>query len=146
VPFQPNISELARKLNISRDTIYDYLKYLEKALLINSLHAQGKGISLLQKPEKMYLENTNLFYALKPDPNIGSIRESFLLNQLVNSSHRVFYPKKGDFWVDEIIIETGGKLKSSKQVSGIDNAYIADDNILTGAGNKIPLWLFGFLY
>ncbi|HRN55926.1 MAG TPA: hypothetical protein PLL71_05710, partial [Agriterribacter sp.] len=82
----------------------------------------------------------------KPDPNIGSIRESFLLNQLVNSSHRVFYPKKGDFWVDEIIIETGGKLKSWKQVSGIDNAYIADDNILTGAGNKIPLWLFGFLY
>jgi len=146
VPFQPNISELARKLNISRDTIYDYLKCLEKALLINSLHAQGKGISLLKKPEKIYLENTNLFYALKPDPNMGSIRESFLLNQLVNSGHSVFYPKKGDFWVDEIIIEAGGKLKSPKQISGIDNAYIAADDILTGAGNKIPLWLFGFLY
>ncbi|MEO5649187.1 MAG: AAA family ATPase, partial [Ginsengibacter sp.] len=146
VPFQPNISELSRKLNISRDSIYDYLKYLEKALLINTLHAAGKGISLLQKPEKIYLENTNLFYALKSDPNIGSIRESFLLNQLINSGHKVFYPQKGDFLVDEKIIEVGGKLKSGKQLNGIEKAYIASDDILTGAGNKIPLWLFGFLY
>lgn len=146
VPFQPNIAELSRKLNISRDSIYNYLKYLEKALLINTLHARGKGTSLLQKPEKIYLENTNLFYALKLEPNIGSIRESFLLNQLINSGHKVFYPKQGDFFVDNKIIEVGGKLKSGKQISGIDKAYIASDDILAGAGNKIPLWLFGFLY
>lgn len=146
VPFQPNISELSRKLNISRDSIYDYLKYLEKALLINTLHAAGKGISLLQKPEKIYLENTNLSYALQGNPNIGSIRESFLLNQLINSGHKVFYPKKGDFFVDNKIIEVGGKLKSGKQISGIEKAYIASDDVLSGAGNKIPLWLFGFLY
>lgn len=146
VPFQPNIAELARKLNISRDTIYNYLKYLEKALMINSLHAKGKGISLLQKPEKIYLENTNLSYALQLNPNIGSIRESFLLNQLINSGHKVFYPKQGDFFVDNKIIEVGGKLKSGKQINGISNAYIASDDILAGAGNKIPLWLFGFLY
>ncbi|HUZ57310.1 MAG TPA: AAA family ATPase [Hanamia sp.] len=146
VPFQPNIAELARKLNISRDTIYNYLKYLEKALLINTLHAKGKGISLLQKPEKIYLENTNLSYALQLDPNIGSIRESFLLNQLINSGYKVYYPKEGDFFVDNKIIEVGGKLKSGKQLSGISKAYIASDDILAGAGNKIPLWLFGFLY
>ena len=87
-----------------------------------------------------------MFYALKPDPNIGSIRESFLLNQLINSGHKVFYPKKGDFFVDEKIIEVGGKLKSAKQLNGIEKAYIASDDILSGAGNKIPLWLFGFLY
>jgi hypothetical protein len=146
VPFQPNISELARKLNISRDSIYDYLKYLEKALLINTIHSKGKGVSLLQKPEKIYLENTNLSYALQLNPDIGSIRESFLLNQLINSGHKVFYPKKGDFFVEEKIIEVGGKLKSGKQIAGIDEAYIAADGILTGAANKIPLWLFGFLY
>lgn len=146
VPFQPNIAELSRKLNISRDSIYNYLKYLEKALMINTLHAKGKGISLLQKPEKIYLENTNLSYALQLDPNIGSIRESFLLNQLINSGHKVSYPKQGDFFVDNKIIEVGGKMKSSKQIYGISNAYIASDDILAGAGNKIPLWLFGFLY
>ena len=146
VPFQPNIAELSRKLGISRDSIYNYLKYLEKALMINTLHAKGKGISLLQKPEKIYLENTNLSYALQLDPNIGSIRESFLLNQLVNSGHKVYYPKQGDFFVDNRIIEVGGKLKSDKQITGISNAYIASDDILAGAGNKIPLWLFGFLY
>jgi hypothetical protein len=146
VPFQPNISELARKLNISRDSIYDYLKYLEKALLINTIHSKSKGVSLLQKPEKIYLENTNLSYALQLNPDIGSIRESFLLNQLINSGHKVFYPKKGDFFVEEKIIEVGGKLKSGKQIAGIDEAYIAADGILTGAANKIPLWLFGFLY
>ncbi len=146
VPFQPNIAELSRKLNISRDSIYTYLKYLEKALLINTLHAKGKGISLLQKPEKIYLENTNLSYALQLSPDIGNIRESFLLNQLLNSSHKVYYPKHGDFFVNNKIIEVGGKQKSGKQISGIDKSYIAADNILAGAANKIPLWLFGFLY
>lgn len=146
VPFQPNIAELSRKLNISRDSIYNYLKYLEKALMINTLHAKGKGISLLQKPEKIYLENTNLSYALQLEPNTGSIRECFLLNQLINGGYEVSYPKQGDFFVDNKIIEVGGKLKSGKQISGLTNAYIASDNILAGAGNKIPLWLFGFLY
>src|SRR5690242_15558727 len=112
VPFQPNIAELSRKLNISRDSIYNYLKYLEKALMINTLHAKGKGISLLQKPEKIYQENTNLSYALQLEPNTGSIRECFLLNQLVNGGYEVSYPKQGDFFVDNKIIEVGGKLKS----------------------------------
>ena len=146
VPFQPNIAELSRKLNISRDSIYNYLKYLEKAMMINTLHAKGKGISLLQKPEKIYLENTNLSYALQLNPDIGSIRESFLLNQLINSGHKVYYPKQGDFFVNNKVIEVGGKQKSGKQIRGTDKAYIAADDILAGAGNKIPLWLFGFLY
>ncbi len=146
VPFQPNIAELSRKLSISRDSIYAYLKYLEKAMLINTLHAKGKGISLLQKPEKIYLENTNLSYALQLNPDIGNIRESFILNQLLNSGHKVFYPKQGDFFVDKYTLEVGGRQKTDKQIAGIKHAYIAADEILAGAGNKIPLWLFGFLY
>lgn len=146
VPFQPNIAELSRKLAISRDSIYTYLKYLEKAMLINTLHAKGKGISLLQKPEKIYLENTNLSYALQLNPDIGSVRESFILNQLINSGHKVFYPKQGDFFVDKYTIEVGGRQKANKQLTGVSHAFIASDDILAGAGNKIPLWLFGFLY
>jgi len=107
---------------------------------------RGKGISLLQKPEKIYLENTNLSYALEINPDIGSIRESFILNQLINSGHKVFYPKRGDFFVDKYTIEVGGRQKANKQAAGIDEAYVAADDILAGAGNKIPLWLFGFLY
>ncbi|WP_028298948.1 ATP-binding protein [Olivibacter sitiensis] len=146
VPFQPNVAELARKLGISRDSIYQYLKYLEKALLITSLHAKGKGISLLQKPEKIYLENTNLAYAITTEPDMGNIRETFVLNQLVNSKYEVYYPKEGDFMIEDKVVEVGGRQKKGKQIASIDKGYIAADDILTGAGNKIPLWLFGFLY
>ncbi len=146
VPFQPNVAELARKLNISRDTIYHYLKYLEKALLITSLHARGKGMSLLQKPEKLYLENTNLSYALSMEPDKGSLRETFMLNQLINSKQEVGYPKEGDFSVGECIFEIGGGQKKRKQIATAEKGYVVADDILTGTGNKIPLWLFGFLY
>jgi len=146
VPFQPNVAELARKLHISRDSIYHYLKQLEKAVLVLPLHAQGKGVSLLQKPEKLYLENTNLAYALQSMPNVGNIRETFLLNQLVNAKQKVSYPKKGDFVVDNHVFEVEGRNKNRKQLTGVDNGYIVSDDILTGAGNKIPLWLFGLLY
>lgn len=71
-----------------------------------------------------------------PGPNIGNIRESFLLNKLINSGRKVFYPKSADFFVDKKIIEVGGKLKSGKQIAGIDKAYISSDDILAGAGRK----------
>lgn len=146
VPFQPNVAELSRKLGISRDSIYLYLNHLEKGLLILSLHAEGKGISLLQKPEKLYLENTNFAYALSNIPEVGNLRETFVLNQLLNSGHEVNYPKVGDFSVQKKIFEVGGSKKSSKQVKGIEGAFIVADDILVGFGNKIPIWLFGFLY
>jgi uncharacterized protein len=146
VPFQPNVAELARKLGISRDSIYQYLKYLEKGLLIMALHAEGKGISLLQKPEKLYLENTNFAYALSRTPDIGNIRETFVFNQLFNSGYEVQYPKVGDFMVQKNTLEVGGSKKGKKQIEGLENAYIVADDILIGFGNKIPIWLFGFLY
>jgi predicted AAA+ superfamily ATPase len=146
VPFQPNVAELARKLGLSRDSIYHYLKYLEKGLLILSLHAEGKGISLLQKPEKLYLENTNFAYALARTPDIGNLRETFVLNQLINSGYEVHYPKVGDFKVQEYTFEVGGSKKGTKQIAGLEKAYVVADDTLIGFGNKIPIWLFGFLY
>lgn len=146
VPFQPNISELARKLGISRDSIYSYLKSLEKAMLIRSLHAKGKGISLVQKPEKLYLENTNLSYALNPTPDKGNLRETFALNQLASSGRQVYYPKQGDFLIDGYTLEVGGKGKAGDQIAGLHKGIIVADDILTGSKNRIPLWLLGFLY
>ncbi|MGK6350397.1 ATP-binding protein [Parapedobacter sp. DT-150] len=148
VPFKPNISKLSDKIGISRQTVVQYLHYLEKARLINILDASGASISTLQKPEKVYLENPNLHRAVAAtQANSGSRRESFLLNQLRNAKHKVSLPAKGDFLVDRTItIEVGGKAKGQKQLAGVDRAFIAADNIDVGIDNKIPLWLFGLLY
>lgn len=97
VPFKPNIAALARKLEVSRDSIYAWLAHLENARLLNLLLAEGKGVSLLQKPEKLYLENTNLAFAMKANPETGTIRETFLFNQLTNANLPVTLPKRAIF-------------------------------------------------
>ncbi len=147
VPFKPNISKLSEKIGIHRNTLVNYIYYLEKARLINSMSATGKSISTLQKPDKIFLENPNLCYVLAPEfVNKGTLRETFLLNQLTYK-HQISLPKQGDFLIDETItIEVGGKWKTNKQIVGLQNAYIAADDIEIGSFNKIPLWLFGFLY
>ncbi len=145
-PFKPNISALARKMDVSRETIYAWLTHLEQARLLNLLTAQGKGVSLLQKPEKVYLENPNLAYALQPQPDIGTLRETFMLNQLKNAKLKVTLPDNGDFFVSGVHIETGGKNKKATQVKSKNRYIVAADETETGIGTKIPLWLFGFLY
>ena len=93
-----------------------------------------------------YRRGLNLAYTLKKNPEIGNIRETFLLNQLLNAGLEVYAPAEGDFLVNELILEAGGKTKSSRQVSHQKKWAIAADNIETGYDRKIPLWLFGFLY
>jgi predicted AAA+ superfamily ATPase len=148
VPFKPNVSKLSEKIGIHRNTLIQYLHYLEKARLINSLTVAGKSISTLQKPDKIFLENTNLHYALSPDKvDKGALRESFFLNQLINAGHSVTLPLKGDFIIDEkFTVEIGGKGKTSEQIVNIPDSWIAADELESGAWNKIPLWLFGLLY
>lgn len=149
VPFKPNISKLSEKIGISRATLVEYLHYLNKARVINMLSAEGKSISILQKPDKIYLENLNLHKALASENKVdkGSARESFFLNQLLNTGHEISLSPQSDFLVDnKYTFEIGGKDKSSKQVRGIANAFVAVDDIAIGTANKIPLWLFGMLY
>ena len=146
VPFKPNIAALARKLDLSRDSVYQYIYQLEDARLLNTISSEGKGVSTLQKPDKIFLENTNLAYALKEKPDIGNVRETFVLNQLINAGLKVSTPDEGDFLLDGLTIEVGGKNKNSSQVSHLDNFLIAADDIETGGANKVPIWLFGFLY
>lgn len=147
VPFKPNISNLSEKTGISRNMIIEYLYYLNNAKLINSLSAAGKSISTLQKPDKIFLENTNLSFALSPgNTDKGSLREAFFMNQLTNAAHDVHLPLKGDFLVDDqFTFEIGGKGKSAKQIAGTEKAFIAVDDVEAGIGNKIPLWMFGLL-
>ena len=145
-PFELNITKIASNLEVSRNTIYAYLNHLDKADLINIVLNAKKGISKLSKPEKLYLNNTNLFYALNSDINIGTIRESFFVSQL-KLEHTIETSNQGDFLVDgRYIFEVGGAKKSFRQIKDIKNSYLAIDTDNTQNQNKIPLWLFGFLY
>ena len=147
VPFSPNVSKLSSKINISRVTLLQYLYYLDEVGLTINLHSGSGGISKLQKPVKIYLENTNLAYSLATEnANMGNIRETFFANQL-KQSHRITSSRKGDFKIDDqYVFEIGGKNKIDSQIKGIENAFIAADNIEIGGYQTIPLWLFGFMY
>jgi len=146
-PFIPNIVKLSERSGLTRNTVISYLGYFEEAHLGKNLFRNARGITRLQKPDKIYLENTNLMYALSPvGVNSGNLRETFFVNQL-SENHIVEYACEGDFMIDgRIVIETGGKSKGFDQVKGIMNSYVASDGIEYGTGNRIPLWLFGFLY
>jgi predicted AAA+ superfamily ATPase len=147
VPFVPNVSKLSEKIGIHRNTLMTYFHYLQESGITRNLYKQAGGISLLQKPDKIYLENSNLAYTFSFDrPNIGNLRETFFANQLA-FNHQLTYPVKGDFLVDEkFLIEIGGSNKGNKQIKDMPTSYIAADDIEFGYDNKIPLWLFGFLY
>jgi len=146
VPFIPNISKLAKTLDISRNSLLKLLDLLDQAKLIKLLKADTKGVSYLQKPEKVYLENTNLIHLFAQDqPNIGSLRESFYYNQ-VSYKHKITSSKYADFMIDgKYTFEIGGANKSLKQIQGVPESFLALD-IKTGNHKSIPLWLFGFLY
>ena len=148
VPFKPNISKLSEKIGITRNTLLQYLHYLEKARLINMLSAAGQSTSILQKPEKLYLENTNLQFTLSPETaDKGTLRETFFLNQLLNAGQKAGIHSKGDFWVNDLyVFEIGGRTKGTAQIKGISNAYIVADDTEIGAMKTIPLWLFGMMY
>ena len=145
VPFIPNVSKLSEKIGINRVTLLTYFHYLAECKVTSNLFSDTKGISLLQKPEKLYLENPNLAFALGRNVNEGNLRETFFFNQL-SHQHQVTLPKKGDFLVDQQwLFEVGGKNKSL--LGPIESEYfVASDGIEIGTQNKIPLWLFGFLY
>ena len=147
VPYKPNILKLSNQVGVSRETLVRYLYLLERADLLMMLKSGTSGISQMNKPEKVYLHNTNLSFTLANEQaNAGSNRETFFYNQL-KVGHKVSYAPSGDFVVDNIYtFEVGGKNKQQKQIEGINKAYIAADNIEYSYQNRIPLWLFGFLY
>ena len=147
VPFKPNIKELGEKTQIHRNSINSYLHYLEQAKIIALLFPAGKSTATLQKPEKIYLQNTTLLYALaRESANIGSVRETFF-HSMVSPSHPLVAPKTGDFLIDNhYTLEIGGSAKKKMQIQLTDNAWIVRDGIETGSNEVIPLWVFGFLY
>lgn len=150
VPFTTNIEKMSRELGISKQYVYHYLEYLEKANMINSMRIDARGFTLARKPAKLFIENTNLLHAiagtLRSEAERGTLRETFFVNQL-KGQEKISMSEQGDCVVkSKYIVEIGGKNKDFSQIAGIKNAFVAADDIEIGIGNKIPLYLFGFLY
>ncbi len=146
VPFKPNISKLSERIGINRNSLVQFIRYLEDIRVIKCLYADTKDIGVLQKPEKTYMHHPNLHYALATKkPNIGSIRESFFINQLGVLGPMKYTPE-GDFAFNNFVFEVGGSGKTNKQIKHFANSFVVADGIEVGHLHKIPLWLFGFLY
>jgi uncharacterized protein len=148
-PFVPNISKLSERIGINRVTLLSYLSYLQEAGIIRNMYKQARGISRFQKPDKIFLENPNLAFTLNSESvNTGTVRETFFANQL-SFKHTLTYPESHDFLVDEKwIFEVGGKGKNTSVDSPAPekSLWFALDGIEYGNGNRIPLWMFGFVY
>lgn len=146
-PQTPNMKALYRELETDRNQGLKMLDILERAELVRLLKTEKDKLKSLSSPEKIFCDNVNLMRALVPQTDSGSERETFFASQVQSSGHALSYPEKGDFLVDgERLFEVGGKKKSFDQIKGIPHSYVAADDIEIGLGNKIPLWLFGFLY
>ena len=149
VPFTPDLNKLRGLLGIGDDrTLKDYLQCLQDAGLIMAISKSGKVLRSMEKPDRIFLGDPNIAHALsatsEPDP--GSLRETFFC-RLVSSAHQVVSGEKADFLVDgNLTVEVGGKKKGHEQIIGKENACLALDDLPVGSGNRIPLWLFGFLY
>lgn len=146
VPQTPNMNELYSQLETNRNLGMKMLYLLERAALLSLLTSEAKNMKQLAKPDKIFLNNSNLMYALSGNIQIGTVREVFFNNQLA-ATNEVNYPKQGDFLVNHnYLFEVGGRKKSFEQIKDVPDSYLAVDSTETGHGNRIPLWMFGLLY
>jgi hypothetical protein len=138
---------LLEKMDLKNDynRLYRYMHYLHQGKIITITKSKTRGDGIFSKPEKLYLNNTNLHYAYCDNAEIGTVREVFFNSMMFK--HSLVIPQKGDFLVDEsFTFEIGGKNKTKKQIKNIENSFIVVDDVEVGGERKIPLWLFGFLY
>ena len=145
-PQTPNMSKLYEELGTGRDQGLKMLKALQRAGMLTLIDAKGQKLDNLSKPEKIYVDNTNLMEALAPRTDAGVARETYFCNQ-VRLMHSLAFTGVGDFVVDgKWTFEVGGKGKGFSQIANVPDSYVVNDNVSVGHGNKIPLWMFGFLY
>ena len=146
-PQAPKMNELYAELETDRNQGLKMLYALERAGLLSLLSSKSLDLGNLSRPDKIYCDNPNLMHALSPKIEVGTVRETFFLNQVRNAGLSVVYPPTGDFRVaGKYLFEVGGKGKGFDQIKDIPNSFVVNDDVEIGFGNKIPLWLFGFLY
>lgn len=146
VPFSLNVQSLSQKIQVSRNTIVRMFELLSKGAVLRSLHSGWRSPKSVAKPEKVLFDNVDLMASLSSLNEIGTVRETFVASMLA-PGHTLFEPEMGDLLVDEkYLFEIGGRNKQFKQIADIPDSYVIVDDLETGVGNKIPMWLFGFLY
>lgn len=147
LPYDVNIAKLSSYLELNKTTVLNYLSSMKRAELLHLLYADNKSVTKMQKPDKIYVHNPNMLFALGTEQNVGTLRECFVVNQL-SVGHTVEYGKThGDFLIDgSITIEVGGKDKTFDQIADIPDSYILADSMEFPIGKKLPLWIVGLLY
>ena len=147
LPYEVNIAKLASYLELNKSTVLSYLSSMQRAELLHLLYADNKSVTKMQKPDKIFLHNTNMLFALAQNSVIGTIRECFVVNQLA-VNHTVEYGKSvGDFKIDgKITFEVGGHDKSFDQIANVPDSYIIADSMEYPIGKKLPIWLVGMTY
>ncbi len=139
-------SDMERDLDIPRNSLPTYLEYLEKAELVSMLSMKANGDAVLRKMDKLYLNNSNMMYSMSDhEPNPGNVRETMFLSWMKNAFDVVESPIS-DFELDGKTFEVGGRKKGKKQIADASEGYIVADDIEYAYKNKIPLWMFGFIY
>lgn len=147
IPYEVNIAKLASYLELNKNTVLSYLSNMQKAELLHLLYSDNKSVTKMQKPDKIFLHNTNMLCALAESVQIGTLRECFVINQL-SAKHTVEYGKtQGDFKVDgKWTFEVGGSDKSFEQIADIPNSFVLADSMEYPVGKKLPLWMVGLIY
>ena len=147
IPYEVNIAKLASYLELNKITVLNYLSNMQKAELLHLLYSDNKSVTKMQKPDKIFLHNTNMLCALSTDAQTGTLRECFAVSQLA-VKHTVEYGKaQGDFKVDgQWTFEVGGQDKSFEQIADLPNSFVLADNLEFPIGKKLPLWIIGLIY
>jgi len=149
-PWTININKISKTLELDNKIISNYLEILEKSGLIRFLLKDSHWYNMMKNTNKLYLDNSVLYYSinlfLNKEVNIWTIRENFILNQVLNSIWNISFSKVWDFKIWENIFEVWWKNKNFNQIKQIENSYLILDDILIWEKNKIPIWLFWFLY
>ena len=145
-PYTLNVSALARTLETSTSQVMKLFDLLNQAAIVRRLFSKERSMKMLQKPEKVLFDNTNIMYAVSPEADQGTLRETYFAD-MMSFGHSISMPQKGDLLVDKhLLFEVGGRTKGYKQIANIPESYVVADGIDIGFENKIPLWLFGMMY
>lgn len=149
-PGNISIHNIAKNISIDDKTVANYLLQLKKTGLVQLVFSAGSGSTLLRRPDKVFISNTNLHYAITGNINHpidpGTTRELFFIQSLTGAGKMPYYSQIGDYQIENIVFEIGGKNKTMQQIKDQEHAFLVKDDILVSRRREIPLMLFGFLY
>lgn len=146
VPFVPNMAKLGRDIEVTRNQLVKFFTLLNDGAILRTLTDTSTQPKRAAKPGKILFDNPSVMQALGIINKTGTVRESFVASMLSNVGN-LYAADEGDFSLDkEKLFEVGSKNKGFSQIADKPDSYILADNIESGMGNKIPIWLTGFLY